>query len=65
MRLYKPDAHDGLPGKIEKLGNSGKQFFRIDRDEKLVEVKQFPQWLAGFDGTAANESARIVDCQFT
>ena len=29
---------------------------RVDRDEKLVDVKQRPKWLAGFEGTSSDES---------
>ena len=39
----------------EKIGG-GKQILRVDRNEKLVIVKQVPQWLAGFEGTSTNES---------
>lgn len=34
----------------------GKQLVRVDRDEKLVDVLQTPNWLAGFEGTTNNES---------
>ena len=43
----------------EKLVTPGKTFFRITRDEKLAKFEkpeQFPKWLAGFEGTSANES---------
>ena len=33
-----------------------KRLVRVDRDEKLVDVVQTPVWLAGFEGTSANES---------
>ena len=33
-----------------------KQLVRVDRDEKLVDVKKTPLWLAGFEGTTNNES---------
>ncbi len=29
---------------------------RVDRDEKLAEIKQTPKWLAGFEGTSNDES---------
>ena len=39
-----------------KFANPGKVFVRVDKEEKLVEVKEPPKWLAGFEGTATNES---------
>ncbi len=33
-----------------------KLLVRVDRDEKLADVAQTPQWLAGFEGTSNNES---------
>jgi len=33
-----------------------KQLWRVDRSEKLVEVRTPPQWLAGFEGTSNKES---------
>src|SRR5262249_38148648 len=32
----------------EKPAGPGKTLYRVDRDEKLVTVKQTPTWLAGF-----------------
>lgn len=40
----------------EELARSGKTMWRVDRDEKLAAVKQAPVWLAGFEGTSAQES---------
>ncbi|HZZ27728.1 MAG TPA: VIT domain-containing protein [Pirellulales bacterium] len=40
----------------QKLAAANKQIWRINRDEKLVEEKVRPQWLAGFEGASSNES---------
>jgi hypothetical protein len=40
----------------QKFSTPGKVFLRLDRNEKLAEVKQLPKWLAGFEGTSADES---------
>ncbi len=39
-----------------KFAKPGKVFVRVDKEEKLVEVKEQPKWLAGFEGTATSES---------
>ena len=35
---------------------AGKKLVRVDREEKLVDAKQQPLWLQGFEGTSNNES---------
>ncbi|HEY2882234.1 MAG TPA: VIT domain-containing protein, partial [Pirellulales bacterium] len=40
----------------QKFAADAKQLWRVDRDDKLIEVKQQPIWLQGFDGTTNNES---------
>jgi autotransporter-associated beta strand protein len=43
----------------EKFTSSGKSFLRLDRDgrfARLDDVKTWPKWLAGFEGTASQES---------
>ncbi|HEV3417772.1 MAG TPA: VIT domain-containing protein, partial [Pirellulales bacterium] len=40
----------------QKFTEAGKSLFRVDRDEKLVAVKERPKWLAGFEGTSSDES---------
>ncbi len=40
----------------KKFATPGKSVVLVDRDEKLIEVKQPPKWLAAFEGTSANES---------
>jgi predicted Zn-dependent protease len=39
-----------------KFAKPGKIFVRIDKQEQLTELKEPPKWLAGFEGTAKNES---------
>jgi len=41
---------------LEKLTTAGKNFYRVTREEKLAAVAQPPKWLAGFEGTASNET---------
>ncbi|HUQ72510.1 MAG TPA: VIT domain-containing protein, partial [Planctomycetaceae bacterium] len=38
------------------IAEAGKKLFRITADEKLQSLPQTPLWLAGFEGTTANES---------
>jgi hypothetical protein len=40
----------------QKFSTPATKFLRVDRNENLVEVKQLPKWLAGFEGTSADES---------
>ncbi len=43
----------------QKFAAAGKSFVRVDRVEKLVAVTKqadWPKWLAGFEGTSANQS---------
>src|SRR5262249_29452186 len=40
----------------QKFTTAGKSLLRVDRDEKLAEVKLPPKWLAGFEGTSSDES---------
>lgn len=45
------------PREGSRLFKSGStQLVRVDRDEKIVDVRQKPVWLAGFEGTSNNES---------
>ncbi len=39
-----------------KFALPGKVFVRVNKEDALVEVKEPPRWLAGFEGTATNES---------
>ena len=39
-----------------KFTESGKTIVEVNRDEQLVDIKQTPVWLAGFEGTSSNES---------
>ena len=39
-----------------KIKSGSKELVRVDRDEKLVDVKEDPVWLKGFEGTSNNES---------
>ncbi len=38
------------------LKSGSKELVRVDRNEKLVDVKEDPVWLKGFEGTSNNES---------
>ncbi|HEY2838882.1 MAG TPA: VIT domain-containing protein, partial [Pirellulales bacterium] len=40
----------------QQVAAGTKQLWRVGGDEKLVEVKQPPRWLGGFEGTTNNES---------
>jgi len=39
-----------------KFAKPGKAFVRVNKQEQLSELKEAPKWLAGFEGTATNES---------
>ncbi len=39
-----------------KFAVPGKFFVRVNKDDALVDVKEPPRWLAGFEGTVTNES---------
>jgi Vault protein inter-alpha-trypsin domain/von Willebrand factor type A domain len=43
---------ENAPGKPASV----KQLWRVDRNERLVEVRTPPQWLAGFEGASNKES---------
>ncbi len=38
------------------IKSGSKELVRVDREEKLVDVKEEPIWLKGFEGTSNNES---------
>ena len=39
-----------------KFAAAGKTLLRVDEGEKLVEERERPKWLAGFEGTSSDES---------
>lgn len=39
-----------------QFAKPGKVFVRVNKQEQLAELKEPPRWLAGFEGTATNES---------